>query len=380
MTGEARVDNLWRMRKARFALTFLVAAAVALAAGQTTAAAASSNHDPVARATRQALRAGPPGVVAAVDRGGSIRTYRAGVADRATGEPVSAAARFRIGSISKVFLATIVLQLVQEGRLSLGETLARRLPGVLPRIDEREVTLRMLLDHTSGIPDGTGALIAHPGEFGRGALSPARLVGLAARMAPTHRPGGRYSYSNTDYELLAMIVETVTGAPYTRAIRDRVLDPVGLRQTVLPSARLTLPAPFLHGYTPEGGKLRDTTRFNASWGGPSGGIVSTASDLARFGAALQRGRLLSSRSLKLMRGDRRERRVGYGLGLQRFRTSCGRVAFGHDGGMLGYASLLATSADGRLSVAVGTSTVDTPRNDAAMHAIASPAFCGRSTE
>ncbi|HEY0279342.1 MAG TPA: serine hydrolase domain-containing protein [Solirubrobacterales bacterium] len=364
------------MKTPRTLTTLAAAALIATGATATAVAAAPPHHDPIAAATRGALRAGAPGVVVAVDRDGSIRTYRAGVADRATGALPAADAYFRIGSISKPFLATVVLQLVEERRLSLDDTLQQRLPGVLPRIDERRVTLRMLLDHTSGIPDGTGQLIAHPGRFGHRALSPSQLVHLAAKMAPTDRPGARYSYSNTDYELLAMIVRRATGAPYTRAIRDRLLAPLHLRATVLPTARTSLPAPFLHGYTPEHGKLRDTTRFNASWGGPAGGIVATAPDLARFGAALEQGRLLSADALRQMRGDARERQVGYGLGLERFDTPCGRTVFGHDGGMLGYASLLATTADGRTSVAVGTSTVDTPADDAAMHRIVDAAICG----
>lgn len=376
LTWRAVALTLVGMNTPRLVAFALAITLVASGTGVAAAIAAPIDQDPVAGATRGALRSGAPGVVVAVDRDGAIRSYRAGVADRSTGRAPAPDAYFRIGSISKTYLATAVLQLVQERRLSLHDTLEQHLPRVLPRIDERHVTVRMLLDHTSGIPDATGQLLAHPRRFGHHALSPAALVHLAARMAPTHRPGSRYSYSNTDYELLAMIVQQVTGTPYTHTIRRRILAPVGLGATVLSTARKTLPAPFLHGYTPERGKLRDTTLFNASWGGPSGGIVSTAPDLARFGAALQDGRLLSAHTLTRMRGDARERRVGYGLGLQRFRTPCGRVVFGHDGGMLGYSSLLATTANGRISVAVGTSMVDTRRNDAAMHRIVNSAVCG----
>ncbi len=366
-------------RMARVAAGVLAAAALAGAAS--VPAHAAVDRPAVARATGGVLRAGAPGVVVGVrdGRGAAVHRYafRAGVADRRTGRRPAADARFRIGSVSKTFLATVVLQLAQEHRLAIEDPMARYVPGVLPRLDEDAITLRMLLDHTSGAPDPTGRLIRHPERFGRGDVSPAQLVADAADMAPTHAPGARFSYSNTDYALLAMIVERVTGAPYTQALRERIIAPLGLRATVPPSAATGLPAPALRGYSRRGGRLHDTTAFNASWGGPAGGIVSTTGDLDRFAAALAGGRLLSPASLALMRGDATEARNRYGLGLRRWRTSCGRTVYGHDGGMLGYASRLVTTTDGRRQVAVGVGTDETEAVDAAIDRVVDAAVCGR---
>ena len=152
-----------------------------------------------------------------------------------------------------------MLGAVGDGQLSLDDTLARWLPGVLPRLDESAITVRMQLDHTSGVPDA-------------------------------------------DYWLLAMILERATGQSYTEQIEARLLRPLGLAHTVLPSNTTGLPRPYMHGYSLRPGKPPlDVSAFNSSWGSSSGGIVSTTGDLDRFAAALLGGRLLAPEELAAMK-------------------------------------------------------------------------------
>jgi D-alanyl-D-alanine carboxypeptidase len=357
-------------------------AAAALMSAICVPAEAAVDRAAVQRQVDRVLRTGAPGVVAGVRerRSGKVRRYRlrAGVADLRTRSPLSPDARFRIASVSKPFLAAVVLQLAEEHRLAVDDALSHHLPGILPRLDGDAITLRMLLDHSSGVPDPTDRLIRHPERFGEGTVTPGRFVAQAAGLEPTHAPGARFSYSNTDYALLAMVVERITGAPYTDALRRRIVQPLGLRGTVLPSAATGLPAPALHGYTRRGGgPLRDSTAFNASWGGPAGGIVSTTADLNRFAAALADGRLLSAASFHQMRGNAFEARNRYGLGLRRWRTSCGQVVYGHDGGLIGYASRLVTTVDGRRQVSVGVGTDETEAVDAEIDKVVDAAICSR---
>jgi D-alanyl-D-alanine carboxypeptidase len=365
-------------RKTRVALGVFVA--IMLTGLLCVPAQAAADRAAVQRQVDGVLETGAPGVVASVRerRGTTVRRLdlRAGVADLRTRRPVRPDAHFRIASVSKTFLATVVLQLAEEGRLGLDDPMARHLPG-MPRLDGNAITLRMLLDHTSGAPDPTERLIEDPERFGEGAVTPERLVAQAEDMPPTHAPGARFSYSNTDYTLLAMVVERITGAPYTDALRRRILAPLRLRSTVLPRAVTGLPAPALHGYSRRGGgPLRDATAFNATWAGAAGGMVSTTADLNRFAAALPGGRLLSAASLKQMRGNAFEAANRYGLGLKHWRTSCGRLVHGHDGGLLGYTARMVTTQDGRRQVSVGVGTDETEPVDAAIDKVVDAAVCG----
>jgi len=256
------------------------------------------------------------------------------VGDLADEAPIAPRASFRIGSVTKSFLATAGLAAVGEGRLALDDTLARRLPGVLPRLDEGGITVRMLPDHTSGVPDPSPRLLAHPGLFGDGAVTPADLVAKARALPPVAPPGKEFSYSNADYWLLAMILKRATGQSYTEQVEARVLRPLGLTHTVLPADTTSLPSPFMHGYTPRPGKAPlDVSAFNSSWGSSSGGMVSTTGDLDRFASALLDGRLLAPEELAAMKRGVRvpANPMGvsvYGLGLTTLRLPCGATFCG----------------------------------------------------
>lgn len=340
---------------------------------------------PVVKAADGVLAAGAPGVAVSyrdAKEPSASWSLRRGVGDLADGAPIAPDASLRIGSVTKSYLATAVLGAVGEGRLSLDDTLGRWLPGVLPRLDEGAITVRMLLDHTSGVPDPSPRLLAHPKLFGKGRVTPADLVAKARGLAPVAAPGKAFSYSNADYWLLAMILEKATGQSYTEQIGARVLRPLGLTHTVLPADTTRLPRPFMHGYTLRPGKPPlDVSAFNSSWASSSGGIVATTGDLGRFASALLGGRLLPPAQLAEMeRGVRVPANpMGvsiYGLGLTKLRLPCGVTLYGNMGGLVGYTTWMQSTADGRRTIVVAANTDELPRVDRSIRKVVEAAFCG----
>jgi D-alanyl-D-alanine carboxypeptidase len=346
------------------------------AAGRTYA-----DRSAVRRAAGGVLAAGAPGVLVTYRDDRGSWSVRRGVASIAAGGAIRRDGYFRIGSVTKTYLASAVLQAVGRRRLSLDDTLARWLPGVLPKLREDRITLRMLLDHTSGVPDPTPRLLRHPKLFGRGPVTPAGLVATARNLEPVAPPGREFSYSNADYWLAAMILERATGRTYTDEIAAGILRPLNLRHTVLPHSTTRLRAPFLHGYSRRPGQPpADVSAFDASWGSSSGGIVATTDDLNRFSRALLSGRVLTPAQLREMKhgvavpatpmGVRRD-----GLGLTMMRLGCGRVLYGNMGGLPGYTAWMLSSASGRRQIAVAATTDELARIDRAIHSVVEAAFC-----
>jgi len=286
--------------------------------------------------------------------------------------------RFRAGSITKTFVAVVVLQLVDERRLRLDDTIGRWLPGLVT--GGGRITVRQLLGHRSGLADyvTTSFLRRTVNEPGR-RWRPPELVRVAAEMGSVARPGERYAYASTNYVLLGLLVERVTGTTLGRELRLRIFKPLGLRDTTFtPDARI--PGRHVHGYTPtvhDGivGSLanaRDRGTASASWAWAAGAIVSTAPDLSRFFGALLRGRLLPARLLARMRPVAGAR---YGLGLAVFHTSCG-IALGHTGNVLGPVSATWSSPDGRRRVvAMSNSYPLSVPAEAAFRRLLNTAFC-----
>jgi D-alanyl-D-alanine carboxypeptidase len=339
----------------------------------------------VVRTADGVLDAGAPGVTVSyrdTRRPSASWSLRRGVGDLADGAPIAPDASFRIGSVTKTYLATAVLGAAGEGRLSLDDTLAKWLPGAMPRLDENAITVRMLLDHTSGVPDPSQRLLAHPKLFGKGMVTPADLVAKARHLAPVAPPGKEFSYSNADYWLLAMILERATGQSYTEQIEARVLHPLGLTHTVLPSDTASLPLPFMHGYAPRPGKPPvELTGFHSDWASSSGGIVSTTADLARFDGALLGGRLLAPEELAAMKHGTRApaNPMGvsvYGLGLTTLRLPCGVTLFGNMGGLAGYTTWMQSTGDGSRQIVVAANTEELPKVDKSIHGVVEAAFCG----
>lgn len=310
----------------RFLLPLAIALAIAIAPS-------ASAAPPV----ENVVAAGAPGALALVDRDGHMSVSTAG--DVRPGD------RFRIGSVTKTFVATVVLQLAGEHRLRLDDTLERRLPGVLPY--GRDVTIRQLLNHTGGVPDDLPPVLAAllAGDRLR-VWTPQELVAYAAGQPRT--VPGVWAYSNTDYTLLGMIIERVTGHRLERELAHRIVRPLHLRGTSFPVRSPAIPGPHARGYSlGEDGVLHDVTRYSPSGAWGAGNGVSTARDLARFQRALLGGRLLRPRQLRAMLtgvGTGREGRR-YGLGVYLTHSACGTLV-GNDGDILGFSDNVKSTRDG----------------------------------
>ncbi|WP_369635389.1 serine hydrolase domain-containing protein [Nocardia sp. JMUB6875] len=310
-------------------------------------------------------RHGFPGAQVTIDGPGGHRVLTAGAGDTATGAPIADGSRVRIGSNTKTFVATVILQLVAEGKVDLEAPIERYLPNVVRGNgnDGNRVTVHQLLQHTSGLPDylasGDPELTAKPDtpqlkadldEIRWAHYEPADLVRIAMSMPPQFEPGARSVYTNTNYILLGMLIEQVTGRSAEAEISARILEPLGLRDTYFPDARETgIRGPHPRGYQVENGKRIDVTDLDPSWGGTAGAMVATPSDLNRFFTAMLDGKLLPAAQLAQMKQTvpfDREPDAGYGLGLIRHPVSCGAEVWGHGGSIPGFGTRNAVAADG----------------------------------
>ncbi|MFD9795585.1 serine hydrolase domain-containing protein [Streptomyces sp. NPDC059070] len=342
--------------------TALVAPASADARG-----ARAGGHEVTQRALEAAVAAGSPGVVAVAQDGGRVWSGNAGVADLRTGRQRQAEDRFRIGSITKSFVATVLLQLEAEGRLSLDDTVEHWLPGVVSGNgnDGSGITLRQLLNHTSGLYDYTEDAALQRKIFTTEFLthrydtySADQLAAIAMAHRPDFAPGTSWKYSNTNFVLAGMVIEKATGHSYAAEIDRRVLRPLNLRSTSLPGTDSRMPRPSGRAYSKLSeqttGRTYDVTALNPSMAGSAGEMVSDSGDLNRFYRALLTGRLLPQRQLKEMMTTVAvpgHPEGGYGLGLMARTLPCGVEVWGHDGGIHGSTSVAVTTGDGRHSLA-----------------------------
>ncbi|MFD0412371.1 serine hydrolase domain-containing protein [Streptomyces sp. NPDC127108] len=360
-------------KRSRIGGVGLVVAAVAATAFTAPAHAApdpagASGHGATQRAMDAAVRAGVPGVTAQARDGRGVWKAASGVGNLKTGEPRGKDDRFRVGSITKTFMATVLLQMEAEGRLSLDDTVDHHLPGLVRGNgnDGRGITVRQLLNHTSGLFDyladkkysetymeGDGYL-----KHRYDTLPPKKHIRVALSHRPLFKPGAKHSYSNTNYILAGLIVEKIGKRTYEDEVRDRIIEPLGLKATSNPGNSIHLPRPSSRGYSKlfrsQPDRIDDITEMNGSQGWGDGDIISSAGDLTRFYSALLRGKLLPPRQLKAMKttvSNAEGQDTGYGLGLQRFETKCGGTVWGHGGGMVGWLSLAVTSEDGRHQLA-----------------------------
>ncbi|TCC43943.1 class A beta-lactamase-related serine hydrolase [Kribbella capetownensis] len=282
-----------------------------------------------------------------------------GVAELGTQDPVDPTGSFRIGSVTKTFTATVVLQLIGEGALGLEDKVDRWLPGVVPAGDA--ITLRQLLNHTTGLYNYTDDLPEAAGIVRDRFLhwEPMRAVSMATGHEPSFEPGARRSYSNTNYILLALIIEAATSKPYATELEDRILSPLDLRQTFLPGDDATLPEPHAHGYMSTDGELVDMTELNTSQAWSAGGIVSTATELNHFYAALLNGELLRPAEFQAMQMTVPTDAAFHtgGLGISRLSLP-GLVLWGHSGGIFGYRTWSYHSADATRQVTLSINTTD----------------------
>ncbi|MFD8819350.1 serine hydrolase domain-containing protein [Streptomyces sp. NPDC059627] len=291
-------------------------------------------------------------------------TETAGTADLRTGRPMNTTDRLRVGSVTKTFTATVVLQLVAEHRLSLDAAVDRYLPGLIHAhgYDGRHITVRQLLRHTSGLPDYLDAPEwEHPQRLRYRHFEPRELI---ARALELPRPQQSWHYATTNYLVLGLIVRQVTGHGPEVEIDRRVIRPLGLHDTYWPEDETRIQGAHSHSYfTDDDGQRVDGTDWNMTFGGVGGALVSTQADLTRFATALIGGRLLPAAQLAEMRRtvaadpDRLWPGARYGLGLISSPLSCGGVWWGHAGTVPGgHRALVAVGPGGR-SVAVAMNQV-----------------------
>ncbi|MCX4985955.1 serine hydrolase [Streptomyces sp. NBC_00572] len=301
---------------------------------------------------------------------------------------------FRIGSSTKSFVATSVLLLVAEGRIGLDAPVDDYLPefGL-----DRRITVRMLLQHTSGIFNHTGELY-EDGTIVLGvpwqgkewvdnrfkSYLPEELVRLSLSKPARFAPGTGWSYANTNYVLARLVVEKVTGRSFAEELRRLILRPLGMTGTLAPGASPEIPEPHNHGYYryEDAGQERtvDVTRQNPSWVGAGGDMISTTQDLHTYFSALMGGRLLPAELLAEMRTP--EATVGYGLGVFAQDTEGGTV-FHHNGATMGSAALMYGTPDGGTTLTAGLTWVDdadlsiAPAFQTAQQRFVEEVFCGK---
>jgi D-alanyl-D-alanine carboxypeptidase len=350
----------------------------------------ADRQDRIGRALDALIATGVPGAVAFVRDGRRTILLARGVADTATQAPMRTTARFRVASITKTFVAAVVLQLVGEGRLSLDERVDDVAPGLLPRADAA-ITVRELLHHTSGLYDFASDwrwfwpyFHGNPGRR----WAPRQLLAFALSHPRLFRPGSRWRYSNTNYVVLGLIVQAVTRQSIATELKDRLFVPLGLHDTTFEVGPESRPA-LAHGYTLIRSRNTDVTRLSPSAWWAAGAIVSTAADVAHFYRALLRGIILPRRLMAAMESVIPTGEPGGGDGLGIFRTRliaklgpsfavrCG-AGWGHSGQIDGYltAALANRDASRQYVILVNEDpSAFPPGAPSAIAAVANTAFC-----
>ncbi|WP_432886517.1 serine hydrolase domain-containing protein [Kribbella sp. CA-245084] len=317
------------------------------------------------------------GAMAEVRNGAQVWRGSSGVAELGTSRKVPVDGRFRAGSITKTLVATVVLQLVAEGKIRLDDSVERWLPGVVP--NGENITVRQLLNHTSGLYDYKNTLPMPPSEDFyalryRTWTATEQIERALANPPVFDKPGSQYDYSNTNYLLVGEIIKKVTGRTYSDEIERRIIRPLGLHGTTMPRTSTRIPGPHPHGYVPKDGGQLDWTEMNPTLFGAGGDIISTTHDLNRFFAALLGGHLLPSRLLAAMKQAGTEGGT-YGLGLSWHDTACHIRVYGNDGDALAYQAYSFSTADTRRQATVAV-TPHLPTNpDATVNTFLDKAFC-----
>jgi len=339
-------DRRWNRSMAGIAIMVAVVLATAGCLSARTEPAAPGPEALHPTLTRWRTKADIPATVLGVIHPGGSWRGADGTAERGGSAPATTDAPFRIASITKVFVAVVVLQLVEEGKLGLDDPVSTHLASYTLE----PVTIRQLLNHTSGIPDYTLAtgfnkqLLEHRDRR----WTTAEVLALVQGKEPQFPAGTGYAYSNTGYILLGEVINSTTGTSWAHQVRRRILDPLGLDGTYIAGSEPPL-KPVVPGYfdADNDGQLenvetgRPWTALETSEG-PAGAIVSTMPDLLVFGDALFRGRLLENSTLQQMVADGpfHPRFTNYGLGMEILRPDYRTTVWGHGGFLPGFKSLL----------------------------------------
>ncbi len=350
--------------RSRFLIGLVVSITILALAGPAVAAPTRGTADQRLQAGMDSLVArsdGPPGAIAVVQRGNRVSVFRAGVANIRTGARMNPWMHMRIASTAKAYSGGVALSLVDEGVMSLDDTVGDLLPWTNP--DWHQVTLAQALHHTSGIPDVldsdafVDAVIASPDVAPR----PRDLLSYIEDEDLVFVPGTQYEYSNSDNIVVALMTQKATDRVYGRLLSDLVNRPLSLKHTSLPRG-VKMPRPYIHGYqTPMGGGsgLDDVTKFLAGgWAWASGGVVSTPFDQNRFIRGYVGRHLFGpdtqAAQFDFVDGGSEPTGPGQntaGLAIFRYRTDCG-VVFGHTGNTFGYTQFFAATRSGNRSAVV----------------------------
>ncbi|MCJ0979089.1 beta-lactamase family protein [Rhodococcus sp. ARC_M12] len=328
----------------------------------TTPSSGSIRTDDVQAALDAMVDAGSVAAVAQVRDGEDSWSGAAGLVERDGTEAASAENPVRIASVTKAMVAAVVLQLVDEGKLELDQQVDELRPGLLPR----PVTVRQLLDHTSGVPDyltgfDTADQIA---ARANDSVKDDELIAQALAMPWTTEPGSEFVYSNTNYAILGRIIAEQDGKSIGQSLQDRIFDPLEMTDSTYPTDS-TLDADALHGYVVENGNYTDVTEYDASIWSSGAAVVSTVADMNTFFRGLFDGTLIPQNLIDEMQVVNP---TGYGLGLLLAIDACnpgsGELVFGNRGNGFGYSTLAFASPDGERQVALSwTSTAPDPATD-----------------
>ncbi|MFD5516253.1 serine hydrolase domain-containing protein [Streptomyces sp. NPDC127066] len=347
---------------AAVALTATVFTGPARASSDTAAGAA--DHQNTQAAIDAAVTAGVPGVTAEARDAAGVWKTTAGVGNRETGAPRGKNDRFRTGSITNTFVAAILLQMEAERKIGLDNPVERYLPGVVTGNgnDGSEITVRQLLNHTSGLFDYL-ADVPYYQTYTMGdsflqhrydTLTAQQRLQVAFSHAPLFQPGARHAFSHTNDVLAALIVQKVGGRTYEDEVRRRIVEPLGLKSTSNPGTGSVLPRPSSRDYSKlfydtQPDRIDDVTELNGSQNWGDGDIISSAHDLNLFYRALLDGKLLPAQQLKELKTTVVNPDLpitSYGLGIEKLTMSCGDIWY-HDGGVVGSLTLAAFTEDGR---------------------------------
>lgn len=342
--------------------------------------------------------AGPQAVVVEARDGEQVWSAASGDRDpfASSPSPAEPSDYVRVGSITKSMVVAVVLQLVDEGRLSLDDAVADHLPGVLPYAEP--ITVRQLLSHTSGVPNHFPLLYPSLAE-GSAAdvirnqhayLRPPALVELATRGPLDFAPGEYYWYSNTGYAVIGLLVEELTGHPIEDELARRVFEPAGLSDTTFPRHGTPWPGEHPDGFfatRDPADPYVETTHMSASQFWAAGAVVSTTEDTNRFFRAMFDGTLLPAGLLAEARTLTPQSGGTYGLGVQAVPAQCpptdGEYAYGHTGGTFGHTTYAFSSPDGDRQITIVLSIDDQQVPDdaraAALNELIVAGLCGSAT-
>lgn len=299
------------------------------------------------------VEAGAAGVQFRVAGGDDAFVVTSGIAELGSDRPVPENGRFRISCITKPFVSVVVLQLVAEGKIVLDNTVESYLPGLLPYGEK--ITIRNLMQHTSGLYNYMDSFQKPGDRFLTERYKhyePTDLIAIAAAKPLEFEPGSKFAYCNTNYFIVGLLIEKVTGRSYRTEITERVLEPLELTETVLPGDDPNIPEPHARGYMQIGGRPEDVTLMNPSEAGCAGEIISTTRDLDTFFAALFSGKLLAEAEFTEMTTplppemiENLPMGIGYGLGIMKLENDGDLDLWGHGAGIPGYATFAATTRD-----------------------------------